>query len=115
VSGRVAQGAARTPRFGFPAMPTFGACAAAAYRRDAFVGGFDERFFCYFEDVDLAFRLPAATPAATGRGGREARGIGAQRLSQRLRAYHGERNAVGHSSRTARPGLLWMYLPQHPS
>jgi len=38
----------------------FGPCAAAAaYRRDAFetVGGFDEDFFCYHEDVDLAFRL----------------------------------------------------------
>jgi GT2 family glycosyltransferase len=41
----------------------FSACAAAVlYRRDAFlaVGGFDEDFFCYFEDVDLGFRLRLA-------------------------------------------------------
>ena len=39
---------------------TFGPCAAAAlYKMDAFrrAGGFDERYFCYYEDVDLAFRL----------------------------------------------------------
>lgn len=44
----------------------FGATGAAAlYRRDVFekLGGFDERFFCYIEDVDLAFRIRA-------RGGR---------------------------------------------
>jgi len=38
----------------------FAPCGAAAfYPRDAFVesGGFDERYFCYHEDVDIGFRL----------------------------------------------------------
>lgn len=41
----------------------FGACAAAAlYDREAFneVGGFEESYFCYFEDVDLSFKLRLA-------------------------------------------------------
>ena len=38
----------------------FAPCGAAAlYPRDVFLssGGFDERYFCYHEDVDLGFRL----------------------------------------------------------
>lgn len=49
-------------RFDLPG-DVFGACAGAAlYRRSAVraVGGFDERYFAYLEDVDLALRLRLA-------------------------------------------------------
>lgn len=41
----------------------FGPCAAAAmYEKKVFldIGGFDEKYFCYHEDVDLAFRIRLA-------------------------------------------------------
>lgn len=60
-------GAAWRAGYGCPdGLPMHGAheifspCAAAAiYKRSALLeaGGFDEDFFCYFEDVDLGFRL----------------------------------------------------------
>ena len=45
---------------GHQTFETFSACAAAAmYSAEKFrtLGGFDERFFCFVEDVDLGFRL----------------------------------------------------------
>lgn len=47
-------------KYGLEQNEIFGACAAAAmYCREDFleIGGFDEDFFSYFEDVDLSFRL----------------------------------------------------------
>ena len=68
----------------------FAPCAAAAlYRRAAFeaAGGFDEHYFCYFEDVDLGFRLRLAwlPLPVRARRGRQARELGVDRLPQRLR------------------------------
>lgn len=53
--GEPAEAAASAPA---PLGPTGG---AALYRRSAFeaVGGFDERIFLYYEDLDLALRLAA--------------------------------------------------------
>ena len=84
--------------------PVFGPCAAAAaYRRDVFeaAGGFDERFFCYHEDVDLALRLRAGGHRAMqvhdavvdhvgGGTAEDAGGGGASDFA----VYHGTRNRV---------------------
>jgi N-acetylglucosaminyl-diphospho-decaprenol L-rhamnosyltransferase len=66
-----------------PLGPTGG---AALYRREAFeaVGGFDERIFLYYEDLDLALRLAAA-------GGR-------CRLAPEARALHAYSASLGAAS-----------------
>ena len=66
-----------------PLGPTGG---AALYRRRAFeaVGGFDERIFLYYEDLDLALRLAA-------RGGR-------CRLAPEARALHAYSASLGAAS-----------------
>lgn len=64
-----------------PLAPSGG---AALYRRDAFdgVGGFDERFFAYYEDLDLGLRLRAA-------------GAGCA-LAHTARARHGYSSTLRH-------------------
>jgi GT2 family glycosyltransferase len=101
-----------------PGGEVFSPCAAAAlYRRDLFqdAGGFDERFFCYAEDVDLAFRLRLrgyralqvanavvrhAGSAVTGRGSDFA-------------LFHGWRNRSWVFVKNMPGPLFWPLLPLH--
>ena len=97
----------------------FSPCAAAAlYRRSALrkVGGFDEDYFCYVEDVDLGFRLrltghqclyvPQSVAHHVGSGA-----TGGQHSD--FSVYHGHRNLVWTFVKNM-PGILfWLLLPVH--
>lgn len=90
---------------------------AGFYNRSAFLeaGGFCERYFCYYEDVDLGFRLrllgyrclfiPDAVvrhvgSALTGRG-------------SGFSVYHAHRNFVWTYVRNMPGVYFWLYLPAH--
>lgn len=96
----------------------FAPCAAAAlYRRTAFLeaGGFDEPYFCYFEDVDLGFRLRLLGYGCWYVPDAIARHVGSAVTGQRspFSLYHGHRNLVWTYCKNM-PGVwFWLYLPQH--
>lgn len=96
----------------------FAPCAAAAlYRREAFdeVGGFDEDYFCYFEDVDLGFRLRLRGYRSIYVHSAIVRHVSSASSGYRsdFAVYHGERNAVWTFVKNMPSPLLWLYLPQH--
>ena len=110
--------------FGWPVakLPVEGECfapcaAAALYRRAAFeaLGGFDESFFCYGEDVDLGFRLRLAggraVQVARARVHHEGSGVAGRRSDFTL--YHGHRNRVWTFVKNMPAALLWPALPFH--
>ena len=103
-----------------PTVPeeVFAPCAAAAlYRRDAFqeVGGFDESYFCYFEDIDLAFRLRLAGHRCLYVPGAVAIHIGAATAGREsdFAVYHAHRNLVRTYVKDMPGRLLLLYLPHH--
>ena len=97
----------------------FSPCAAAAlYRRSALleVGGFDEDYFCYSEDVDLGFRLrlvgyrclyvPSSVAHHVGSGT-----TGGHHSD--FAVYHGHRNLVWSYVKDMPGALFWAFLPLH--
>lgn len=97
----------------------FSPCACATlYRRDSIVsvGGFDEDFFCYVEDVDLGFRLRLAGYKAMYVPNAIVRHVGSASTGGRhsnFSVYHGHRNLVWTFIKNM-PGILfWMLLPLH--
>ncbi len=60
ISGQAWRGQSR-PKSGARRVDCcFGVCAAAALYRTAVlreIGGFDQRFFCFYEDIDVSFRI----------------------------------------------------------
>lgn len=94
----------------------FAPCAAAAmYRRAAFdaLGGFDERFFCYGEDVDLGFRL-----RLSGRRAVQVRkavvlheGSGVTGRYSDFTVYHGNRNRIWLAYKNIPGAYYWVFAP----
>lgn len=101
-----------------PEGPVFGPCAAAAlYRAEAFraAGGFDEDFFCYVEDVDLAFRLRLAGHGAIQVPAAVVHHVGgaSSTMAGGFAVYHGIRNLVWCFVKNMPDGLFWPLLPLH--
>lgn len=110
--------------FGWPtdAAPPDGECfspcaAAAIYRKVTFekLGGFEESFFCYCEDIDLGYRLRLA-------GGRALQlrdaavlheGSGVTGRRSKFSIYYGHRNRIWTHIRNTPAPIFLISLPYH--
>ena len=103
---------------GLVSREIFSPCAAAMYRRSVLleVGGFDEDFFCYVEDVDLGFRLRLAGHKAMHVPDAVVHHVGSATTGGKhsdFSVYHGHRN-VAWTFVKDMPGILfWLLLPLH--
>ncbi|HCN91977.1 glycosyltransferase family 2 protein [Hyphomonas sp. UBA5107] len=109
--------------FGLRAEPLaegecFSPCGASAvFRRSVFDahGGFDERFFCYCEDVDLGYRMRLAgercvfVPDAIIRHA----GSGISGRASEFAIFHGTRNRIWTYAKNTPALMLWLTLPGH--
>jgi GT2 family glycosyltransferase len=97
----------------------FSPCAAAAmYRRSTLIeiGGFDEDYFCYVEDVDLGFRLRLSGYRAMYVSDAIVQHMGSVMTGgQRsdFSVYHGHRNLVWTYIKNMPGVLFWLLLPLH--
>ena len=91
--------------------------AAAAYRRAAFeaAGGFDEDFFCYIEDMDLAFRMRLAGGRCVFVSDAVVAHVGSSTLGRKsaFAIYHGVRNRIWLIAKDVPAPLLAVTAPLH--
>lgn len=96
----------------------FAPCAAAAlYHRETFerLGGFDERFFCYHEDVDIAFRMRLAGGICIQKADAIVDHVssGISGKASAFAVYHGTRNRVWTFVKCMPPLGLLIFGPFH--
>jgi len=96
----------------------FAPCGAAAMiRRDVFeaLGGFDEDYFCYVEDVDLAARARLAGHVCIQAAAAQVRHMGYASSARRsvFASYHGARNRFWTFFKVTPAPLLWLLAPVH--
>ena len=94
----------------------FSPCAAASFiSKDIFleVGGFDENFFAYFEDVDFGFRLQLRGYGCLYIPNAVIEHVGSATTSRYsdFAIYHSQRNLVWSYIRNMPD--FWYFLPQH--
>lgn len=104
--------------YGLHSGEVFGACAAAAmYRREDFLrmGGFDETYFSYFEDVDLSFRLRLAGGRCLYVSDAVVHHVGSASTGKTsdFAYYHVHRNMVWTYFKDMPTLLFWWFLPLH--
>lgn len=101
-----------------PEGEVFGPCGAAALiRRDVFeaLGGFDEDYFCYVEDVDLAYRarLAGHTCIQVKDAVVSHMGYASSGRRSEFATYHGVRNRLTTVLKDTPPLLLLPVLTLH--
>jgi len=105
-------------RFGLDSKEVFGPCAAAAlYLREVFlkVGGFDEDFFSYHEDVDLSFRLRLQGFRSLYVPDAIVQHVGSATLGTQseFALYHWQRNYIWSFVQNMPSALLWKAFFPH--
>jgi GT2 family glycosyltransferase len=97
----------------------FSACGGAMLVDRALfleVGGFDERLFCYCEDVDLGYRLRLIGEPTLLVPDAVVRHVGSASTGGRrsdFAVFHGTRNRLWVFVKDTPPVLLWLTLPLH--
>ncbi|WP_419253377.1 glycosyltransferase family 2 protein [Caulobacter sp. ErkDOM-YI] len=101
-----------------PEGEVFSSCGAAMLIDKALfedLGGFDERFFCYCEDVDLGYRLRLTGRTTLLLPDARVAHVGSASTGVRsdFAIFHGSRNRIWTFIKNTPPLLLWLTTPLH--